>query len=91
MNTFRKMKKETANKAPQPQDPDKVIVRLAKAGKLMDVGKRAIAKTHELGYAATIIEQGNIVSLLPDGTKVIIGIAAKRSGKKYKSGKVTLR
>lgn len=68
-------------------DTDATIGMMAKSGELMEIGKRAIMHTHRLGLPATIIEDGNIIQLYPDGQKKIIGKAAMGSGRKYTSGK----
>lgn len=69
------------------KEPEEEIMKLAKSGALFSIGQRAIKKTHKLGKPAVIVENGNIIRFYPDGSKEIIGKAARGSGKKYTTGK----
>lgn len=56
----------------------------------MMAGKKAIAISHKMGLAVTVIEDGKILRLFPNGNKIIIGNVRARSNKVY-TGKMTIK
>ena len=64
--------KTTKVKQSRTKQPEQVISRLAKEGKLAVVGAKAMADSFELGLSVTRLEGNNIVEVFPDGTRKIL-------------------
>jgi hypothetical protein len=71
-------------------DPEKSIRRLAKQGAIATAGKKAIAASFRKGLSVTVLEDGIIYRLYPDGKRTILKkqIPAR---KKYTTGKMIIR
>jgi len=57
--------------------PESEIKKLAKNGSLAIVGKRAIKESHRLGLSVTILEDGKIYRVYPDGRRKVIKTIAQ--------------
>ncbi len=67
--------KKNAKKGITPasiQEPEKVIVTLARKGFLARIGEKAIESSHRKGLSITILENGSIYRVSPDGSKKLI-------------------
>jgi hypothetical protein len=71
--------------------PEGKILELIKRGKLLLTGKKAIEQSHKLGLSVTIVKEGKIVRLHPDGSEEQIGIVSRRRKTKTYSGKIYIQ
>lgn len=70
--------------------PESEIVKLARNGSLAEVGKRAIKESHRLGLAVTILENGKIYKVYPDGHRELIKTIA-RTKRTYTTDKIYIK
>ena len=54
------------------QDADAAIIRMARDGAFEHIGEMAIAATHKLGHSATILIDGGIYRIHPDGSRTLL-------------------
>ena len=71
-------------------DPELNIGRLAKQGAIATAARRAIAASFKKGLSVTVMENGVIYRLHPDGKRTVIK-KQKAGRKKYTTGKVVIR
>ena len=63
------MKKSATKRA---KDADAVIIRMARKGAFERIGEVAIAAAHKAGRSATVLIDGGIYDLHPDGTRTLL-------------------
>lgn len=71
-------------------DPEKRITRLARQGSIKSAGQNAIAASFKNGLSVTVLENGIIYRLHPDGKKTVVKKQSPNR-KKYPSGKMVIR
>jgi hypothetical protein len=70
MKTAKTAKKKSASA--KEKDADAVIIRMARKGAFSRIGEEAIKASHKLGYSATVLLDGGIYRLHPDGTRTLL-------------------
>ena len=70
-------------------DPEKRIIWLARQGSIKSAGQNAIAASFKSGLSVTVLENGIIYRLHPDGKKTIVKKQSPNR-KKYPSGKMVI-
>ncbi len=71
-------------------DPEKRIGMLVKSGAIASAGKNAIAASFKKGLSVTVLENGVIYRLHPDGSKTIIKHQHLHT-KHYTTGKMFIK
>ena len=71
-------------------DPEKRITLLARQGLIKNACQNAIAASLKIGLSVTVLENGIIYRLHPDGKRTIIKKQSPNR-KKYPSGKMVIR
>ena len=71
-------------------DVEPIIEAWSKAGILKEAAAGAIQKAHQEGRSVTIIEEGIIYLLLPDGSKKEVRKLSRKRNTNYTSGSVTI-
>lgn len=69
MKTSKRIRRRNANKV---KDADAAIIGMAREGAFERIGEEAIAETHKLGHSATVLLDGGIYKLHPDGTRTLL-------------------
>ena len=54
------------------RDADAVIIKMARKGAFERIGEAAIAAAHKAGRSATVLIDGGIYDLHPDGTRTLL-------------------
>jgi hypothetical protein len=83
---IRKVKAATRIKS---YDPEKRIMALVRSGAIASAGRNAIAASFKKGLSVTVLENGVIYRLHPDGTRTAIK-RLNNTTKTYTSGKMMI-